>query len=378
MTTPSVTINTLNNNQGKPAEVEKIALFVGGGTTNAGTLLTLSGDSDLDQLLGADDTPLKKAIVTAKANSGDSANWFAYAYPMQAESYDFNKAVKEAMETVNFEFAVNTNTANANAGFLNGLQTLYTELLGTYSRRVFFIQAVAGIESGTQSWEQYIKALKAITNNVVADHVMAVPELLGNDVGALAGRLAHSATTVADSPCRVKTGALLNLATTERPKDKDGTLLSIAHIKQLDSYRFSSLMWYADKEGYYWADGLTLDSSTGDYNVIENVRVVDKAARAVRLLAINQIGDRSFNASASSIEMNKTYLLAPLREMSTATTIGTQFFPGECYPPKDGDIEITWKTKTSVEIYLLVRPYECPKTIKVGIALDLTTLGGGE
>lgn len=374
MTMPSVVINVLNKQQGAPANVEKLALFVGVGNHNPNTLILVSGDSDLDQLLGETDTELKNAVKTAKANAGDSANWFAYLYPMPAEGYDFAKAVKNAMEAVNFEFAVNTNEADATAANLNKWQALHSDLLGVYSRRVFFIQAVSGIEAN-QTWTQYLAKMKALTNNIVADHVMLATNLFGNDVGALAGRLAHSGVTIADSPCRVKTGALVNLKRTTRPADKDGVLLSIAHIKQLDSYRISTPMWYADKEGFYWADGLTLDSTTGDYHVIENVRVVDKAARAVRLLAINKIGDRSFNASASSIEVNKTYLLQPIREMSASSTIGTDFFPGECYPPKDDDITITWVSKTKVEIYLQVRPYECPKEIIVGIALDLTTLG---
>lgn len=373
---PYVSVNVLNRNQGKPEAVEKIALYVGVGSTNLNQLIAISGDSDLDKILGAEESELKRTIQTAKANCGDTANFYAYVYQVEANGYNFIKAVKNAAEFANFEYAVNTETNGVTKESLTALQTLHTELLGIYSRRIFFIQSVAGI-TGAQSWTQYLSALKNITKDVVADHVMVVPQLFGNDTGALAGRLAHSAVTVADSPCRVKTGNVQNLAKLERPTDKDGVLLSLAHLKQIDSLRFSSVIWYADKEGFYWGDGLTLDQDTGDYKVIENVRVADKAARAVRLLAINKIGDRSFNASLASIEANKSYFLSVLRTMATSTTIGTEYFPGECYNPKDEDIEIVWLNKNELEIYLIVRPLECPKGIKVGIALDLTTLGDG-
>lgn len=375
MTTPSVTINALNRLQGKPAAVEKIALFVGVAATNVNTLLTVSGATDLDKTLGLDktlseDSELKRAIQTAKLNSGDSANWFAYVYPMAQEGYDFAQAVHKAMEQANFEFAVNTNQADATTQKLAQWQTLYSDLLGKYSRRVFFIQSAPGIAS-TQTWTQYLAANKKITDNVVADHVMVVPQLFGNDTGALAGRLCHSAVSVADTPARVKTGALQNLANLTLPKDKDGVVMGIDHIKQLDTYRFSTAMWYADKDGFYWADGLTLDAETGDFKVIENVRVVDKAARAVRLLAINKIGDRSFNSTAASIEAHKTHFAQPLREMAAAVTIKGEIYPGEIMPPKDDALEIVWVNKNTVQIYITVQPMDCPKTITVSILLDL-------
>ena len=130
-------------------------------------------------------------------------------------------------------------------------------------------------------------------------------------------------------------------------------------------------MWYADKEGFYWGDGNTLDSATGDYKVIENVRVVDKACRAVRLLAINKIGDRSFNSTAGSIEVHQTYFAQPLREMAAAITINGEIFPGEIMPPNDEAIIIQWVNKTTVQIYITVQPMDCPKNITVSIMLDL-------
>lgn len=45
---------------------------------------------------------------------------------------------------------------------------------------------------------------------------------VGNEPGVLAGRLCNRAVTVADSPARVKTGALLNLGSDELPEDGTG------------------------------------------------------------------------------------------------------------------------------------------------------------
>lgn len=371
MTMPSVVINAINRNQGTPTAVEKLALFVGIGTTNTNKVLLVSGASDLDQLLGAADSELKNAVKAAKANSGDSANWFAYVYPMAADSYDFAKGVQAVMEMANVEFAVNTNTNDASTANLSKWQALYSDLLGKYSRRVFFIQAVAGMDKKTESWTAYLAKIKKLTDNVVAEHVMAVPQLFGNDAGALAGRLCHSAASVADTPARVKTGNVQGLASVEIPRDKDGSLLTTAHLKQLDGYRVSTVIWYADKEGFFWGDGNTLDSATGDYKVIENVRVVDKACRAVRLLAINKIGDRSFNSTAGSIEVHQTYFAQPLRQMAAAITINGEIFPGEIMPPNDQAIIIQWVNKTTVQIYITVQPMDCPKNITVSIMLDL-------
>lgn len=75
--------------------------------------------------------------------------------------------------------------------------------------------------------------------------------------------------------------------------------------------------------------------------MIENVRVVDKASRRVRLRAIPKIADRSLNSTPGSIAAHETYFGKPLREMAISTQINGVEFPGEVKPPKDGDITIT-------------------------------------
>lgn len=56
--------------------------------------------------------------------------------------------------------------------------------------------------------------------------------------------------------------------------------------------------------------------------------------------------------------------------MARSTQINGITFPGEVKPPKEGDVVITWRTATKVEIYIVVRPYECPKGITVSLMLD--------
>ncbi|MBU9838384.1 DUF2586 family protein, partial [Rahnella aceris] len=90
---------------------------------------------------------------------------------------------------------------------------------------------------------------------------------------------------------------------------------------------FSVPMWYPDYDGYYWADGLTLDAEGGDYQAIEYLRIADKAARRVRLQAIAKIADRSLNSTPSSIAAHQALFAKVLREMSVASQINGITFP---------------------------------------------------
>ncbi|MNQ81500.1 hypothetical protein D3C85_965230 [compost metagenome] len=181
--------------------------------------------------------------------------------------------------------------------------------------------------------------------------------------------------SIADSPCRVKTGALVGLG--NKPVDKDGILLPLATLQALEDNRYSVPMWYPDYDGIYWADGRTLDAEGGDYQVIENLRVAYKVARRMRLRAIARIGDRSFNSTPGSTAAAITYFGKDLREMAKAATINGQPFPGDIASPLDGDISIQWTDKNRVSIYVVVRTVDCPKGITVNIMLDLS-LNNGE
>lgn len=375
MTYPSVTINTLNLLSGPTKEIERHALFVGVGETNQNKLIAITPDSDFDDIFGTTQTELKKQVYTAMVNA--NTDWYAHVYIADESGYNFADIVREAQKTASFEYCVNTYTTGIDKSKINELQTLSKELLNTFGRRTFFIQALDGINNDTsdgETWDEYVARLTSLQQTIVADHVMLVPNLMGNDVGAIAGRLANSVVTVADSPARVQTGALVNIGD-KKPTDKNGTEITIAHLKSLEIARYSTFMWYPDYDGYYWSDGRTLDVEGGDYQAIENVRVVDKVARRVRLLAIGKIADRSFNSTSYSTEYHKNYFTKPMREMSKSATVAGKEFPGECMPPKEGDIEIVWNNRTKVTLYIKVRPYNCPKEIVANIFLDLESLG---
>ncbi|WP_410970511.1 DUF2586 family protein, partial [Salmonella sp. SAL4458] len=64
----------------------------------------------------------------------------------------------------------------------------------------------------------YLKRLSTLQQGIAEKAVQLVPRLWGNVPGVLAGRLCNRAVTVADSPARVKTGALLNLGSDELPE----------------------------------------------------------------------------------------------------------------------------------------------------------------
>ena len=85
-------------------------------------------------------------------------------------------------------------------------------------------------------------------------------------------------------------------------------------LSDLDKARFSVPQWYPDYSGTYWADGTVLDVPGGDYQVIENVRVIQKCMRQVYPLAVARIANRQFNSTPASIAQNKTYFMRPLRK----------------------------------------------------------------
>lgn len=214
--------------------------------------------------------------------------------------------------------------------------------------------------------------INTLTTGLAANGVMVVPSLWGNEAGVLAGRLCNRAVTIADSPARVETGALLGLGvgSSDLPVDSEDVEISLAMLRALHDQRLSVPMWYADYEGVYWADGRMLEVTGGDYQVIEHLRITDKVARNIRIQAIGKIANRSLNSTPISIEAHKTYFGKTLRQMSRSTQINGVLFPGEIEPPKDGAVSITWLSRTRVSIGVSVRPYACPKEIEVNIALD--------
>ena len=373
---PNVTINQLNQLQGETADIERTVLFVGKGKKNTGKVLPVNTQTDFNVLLGADDSELKSQVIAAMNNGGQ--NWSAYVWLLSedAEPLAWVEAVEKSQLAASVEGAVVCIDV-ADKAQINAAATLRNTLLAKYGRWVWFILAVAGPE-GEETWADYVTRLAALQNGIAASAVQLVPRLWGNEPGVLAGRLCSRAVTIADSPARVKTGALLDMGRDDSPVDGAGESLDLATLQALEKLRYSVPMWYPDYDGFYWADGRTLDVEGGDYQVIEYVRIADKVARRVRLLAIARIADRSMNTTPGSIAATQQNFAKPLREMSQSSQINGIRFPGEVKTPLDGDVVVSWKTASKVEIYIVMRPVESPKEITVGLVLDTSISNSGE
>ncbi|WP_208950151.1 DUF2586 domain-containing protein [Rahnella sp. ChDrAdgB13] len=373
MTWPNINIDQINRFNGTTTDVERVVLFVGYGKTNIGKTQALNTGSDLDTALGADDSQLKSLVIAAANNAGQ--NWFAYVHVMPEP--DIEKDVPDADWTAAIQSAQNVASVE---GIVLAFDTVLTAtinratemrntLKANFGRFVWFLLAVSGPDA-EESWSDYLARMTTLQQGIASPGVQLVPRLWGNEPGVLAGRLCNRSVTVADSPARVATGAVTALGSDALPKDGDGVELDLAILQALNTNRFSVPMWYHDFDGIYWADGCTLDVEGGDYQTIENVRIVDKASRRVRLRAIPKIADRSLNSTPGSIAAHVTYFGKPLREMAITSQINGIEFPGEVKPPQDGDISITWASSVKVQIFIKVRPYESAKEIAVSIELD--------
>lgn len=361
-----VSVNNLNLGQGAVTEIERFFLFIGPASKNVGKLLPLNTESDLDSELGVAENDLKTQIIAARANGGD--RWACVAAPIGPEG-DWATALESAQDQgFSVEGVVITTPVTAGAE-LTAMHAAAEQLSGKYGRRVFVLAASAGILS-TTPWADYLAEQKEIVTGIAAPRVAIVPQLHGNDLGVLAGRLANAAWSIADSPMRVASGPLIGLG--QVPVDVDGKALPSAIRSELDKARFSVSQTYPDYEGVYWGDANLLDTPASDFQVLENLRVVDKAARQIRPLLIRRIADRRLNNSAISMAVNKKALMAPLRKMAKSVAFNGEVFPGEIEPPKDDSLVIAWKSRTQVEVYIKVRPLNCPKDITANIALDLS------
>ena len=368
MSLGKVQVNNLNQGQGDITAIERHFLFVGraGAAAEESKLFSVGAQTDLAATFA--DSPLRKQLIAAQLNAGQ--NWTAAVYPLAAAENVF-EAITDANEVQSFEMVVFCDISVSSAE-LTAKQTYLQSLQASHGRFVSGIAAVAGINAATQTWATYETALVALQNGVAAHLIVPVPQLHGNNAGVLAGRLCNRGVSIADSPMRVATGAVIGLGAA--PVDSAANPLTLATLGTLSNARFSVPQWYPDLAGTYWGDGSTLDATGGDYQYIEHLRPVHKASREVRILAIRRIADRALNSTPASIEFNKSYFMKPLRNMSKSSVIlGTQF-PGEIQPPRDGDITIVWTTNKAVTIYMVVRPYNSPKEITVNILLDLSSV----
>nr|WP_272903072.1 DUF2586 domain-containing protein [Xenorhabdus sp. Sc-CR9] len=364
---PHVQVNQVNQLQGETKEIERVLLFVGTGKTNIGKTIAVNTQTDFDAVLGTAQTALKRHVLAAMANAGQNWSGYVHILPEAADGLAFVEAVTAAQTVASVEGYVLT--LGASKDIIKAAQTLRANTIAKFGRWQWAILAVDAPQS-KEAWADYVTRLAELQKGEAVASVQLVPCLWGNEAGVLAGRLCHRAVTVADSPARVQTGALMDLGRADFPLDGTGKAIDLATLQALEKLRFSVPMWYPDYDGMYWSDGRTLDVEGGDYQSIENLRIVDKVARRVRLQAIAKIADRSLNSTPGSIATHQAYFARTLREMSRSTEINGVTFPGEVKSPKDGDIAITWRNKNTVEIYITIRTYECPKGITVSLLLD--------
>lgn len=361
-----VSVNNLNLGQGAVTEIERYFLFIGPGAKNVGQILPLNTQSDLDVMLGIPASDLKTQVAAARQNGGD--RWACVAAPIAADG-DWQDALEHAQQQgFSVEAVVITKPVTTGAEF-SAMHDAAVALNNTFGRRVFVMAATAGIGAGL-TWAQYLLEQKAITAGLAAPRVLPVPQLHGNDLGVLAGRLANAAVSIADSPMRVATGAVMGLGPV--PVDSENIPLPSAIRAELDAARFSVSQTYPDYPGVFWGDGNMLDAPGSDFQVVEYLRLADKAARRVRILLIQRVADRRLNNTPNSMAANTSALMAPLRAMAKSVAFAGQVFPGEIEPPKDGDIVLVWQSKTKVEAYIKLKPYNCPKDLTANIALDLS------
>lgn len=361
-----VSVNNLNLGQGAVSEIERYFLFIGTGAKSVGNLIPLNTDSDLDSALGIPASDLKTQITAAKLNGGD--RWACLAAPIGAED-DWSDALENAQQKGYSVEAVVITKPVTTAAQLSAMNDAAISINNVYGRRVFVMAASAGI-TALQTWDQFLTEKRTITASLAVPRILVVPQLHGNDLGVLAGRLANAAVSIADSPMRVATGAVLGLGPV--PTDVEGVPLPSAIRAELDKARFTVTQTYPDYPGVYWGDGNMLDAPASDFQVIEYLRLADKAARQVRPLLIRRVGDRRLNNTPNSIAAAISAFMKPLRQMAKSVTFADQVFPGEIEAPKDGDIVLVWLSKTKVEIYIKIRPLNCPKDLTANIALDLS------
>ncbi|NRD73257.1 DUF2586 family protein [Shewanella sp. VB17] len=366
MSLGEVTVNNQNQGQGEVQAIERHFLFVGlaGNEAEESQLYSVNAQSDLEGMFAG--SVLREQIIAAQLNAGQ--NWTAAVYPL-SDSETIASAIAHANEVQSFETVVVCDVQTS-AQAISGIADVVLGLQGSHGRWCSAIVALLGIDNSSETWSAYEAKMVNIVADLALPLVIPVPQLNGNNAGVLAGRLCNRSVSIADSPMRVATGAVNGLGV--MPKDSNDAPLSLATLNTLAKARLSVPQWYPDMAGVYWGDGSTLEAQGGDYQVIENLRVVHKASREVRVRAIRRVADRIFNSTPASIELNKSYFMQPLRAMSKSITVAGVPFPGDITPPRDGDIAIAWMSKTKVTIAMMVRPYNSPKSITVNIMLDLS------
>lgn len=367
MAIPKVLTKQQNMLAGGSPSIEGRALFIGvANGSNINTLVPITSSSDFDDLMGTADSALKAQVEAFALNAGPG---FTAAF-IECETFaDWPAALEVAMETFSPEMVGVCLPVGA-AQDLSDAQTVALEQINKYERLITLFMETPVITAG-QTLADYVVSQAALTDGLALDRVVPVPNLNGNNVGALIGRLAKPDVSVADSPMRIKTGADTALGAFK--VDSVGKAINLATLEALHMARLTVPIWLVDYDGVYWSDCLTLDATGGDFQIIENRRVIDKAARAIRSLTIPLIADRSFNDSETSTTYHESFLATPLRKMAKSATVNKKKIPGDIKEPADDAITIQWVDKFKVKIFYKITPFNSPKEIVNNLFLNLAT-----
>ncbi|ALQ08465.1 phage tail protein [Pseudoalteromonas sp. Bsw20308] len=358
-----VTVAAIQTGSGATKQIERSVLFIGQASENNGKILSINAQSDFDVEFGVADSPLKKQVKAWQRNGDDLVS--GYAIPHGAGDNVMALIDKAMDQDVSPEIIVICTPVTGKAD-IESYQAKALEILSSLARRVRFLLAAPGL-TAEQSWPDLVTSLQPLTDGVVGDRVAVIPLLFGDELGAVTGRLCKSAVTIADSPMRVLTGAMSLMP---HPEDAAGNPLTNSTTAALDALRFSCTQFYADFDGTYFGDVNMLDAEGGDFQKIEIGRIVDMAARAVRIIGIQNVKNRRLNNSSTGIEFGKRIMGKPLRDMARSINIGADKFPGLIRAPKDDSINLTFMNAITLQVVLKVKPIDSPNTIIVGIMLD--------
>ncbi len=361
-----VSVSSVDNGQGDFTKPERQLLFIGHATHNKGTLNFIDQTTDLDAVFGMK-SDLKVTVSQAALNAGP--NWTCIAYILADGETILDAYEYVASQDITYEGVV-AMWPIVNQEYVAGLKEIAIMAENKFARDIFVMGRSSSISS-RETWEQFISEFGELHKGIESDSVMFIPEIWKGWMGTVAGRLCHEAQSIADTPMRVQSGSIVGYSSL--PIDGNGNFFNMSHAKALNDARGTVPQIYTDYDGIYCSDGMTLAAEGSDFSVIEHLRVVNSVKRQVRILATRQIGNRAMNSSAASIAQHETMFMRPMIDMSKGYLLGGVQMPGDVKAPKDGDVSITWNSRTNVTIGLLVRPYNCPKAIQAFVGLDLST-----
>jgi hypothetical protein len=360
-----------NNASGGITAIERKSLWIGIGGADALTdqVHAISATSDLDAILGSQDSDLKNNIEAAMLNAGQNFTAYAIAIAQDGQS-TWDSALEFALDKPNdldVEMVVLTDPITKIED-VNLIHAACVSALATFEKYISAHVALPGIADG-QTWSEYLAATKALQQGVVAKRVCLVPQIHGNNLGVVIGRLNNDGVSIADTPMRTLTGAVVGLGAD--PVDKDDLALTMAHLKDLADNRLSVPQTYTSIDGTYWADHSTLDAAGGDFQVYENLRVMDYVCRRIYVKLVQKVGDRSLNSSDSSIAYHQDYFMDDIYLAAKETLIAGETKPGLVQKPEDGDIVLTINEQEEVEMWIMAAPIGAPKKLTAHISLDL-------